>query len=669
MYLLLVILLCVPWLVSVGQVSGMQEVWCPSDDHECSFDLVVDYGLTLMWRSKLAKVIDGHLYLFDVTNTSQETEIPLDDVITADGYDEPRFVMTFNGTIPGPALHVTSGQVVRLRVHNNMMHETTSVHIHGQYQRGTPFSDGVPYVTQCPILPGQIFEQVFVADPQGSFFYHSHSGPQMTNGLYGAFIVHPRVSQGSATSATQLPAVEMDEHILMVQDWNHDWDSNLMTAKMRFGIFSGGQKYKSTMTHAGVRYSGFPFHSGLINGRGRFYSVDGNHNNAPLSAFNVTSGKKYRFRLFNPSDIYPFRVSVDSHRLLVTSTDGNDVIPVSVQSIIIHPGERFDVIIEASQPVSNYWIRGVTLEINVNHTAEAILHYQGAPEGFEPTTTDWACSPDEPCRVLNCPFMFYPSGAHTMCLNVDKMQAAEARLLQPEKDRGVVEFFLNFGFPGHHETPSSVNGRAFVSQVVNPLAKSNHPLKTCDREDCGNNKVCHCPYHVTYSQGDLVQLVLLNMGQGSGWDHPVHMHGHSFQVVKMGYPTYNSSTGQFVAENPDIDCGPGTQGMPSFCNSARWANTSWESGAVPGVELERAPIKDTVVVPSGGYVVIRFKADNPGLWLIHCHLELHMTDGMVALLNESYSQWPSPPENFPTCGHYFDTTSSRMINLQKYGPR
>lgn len=652
--------------------THLTETWCKEAETDCHFVLVVDYELTMMWNRDLVKSDKGRLYKYDVNISQDASQLPMSEVITADGFYEPRLVMTFNGSIPGPALHVYRGQRVHVRVINKMMHESTSVHFHGVRQCGTPHSDGVPYITQCPILPGQSFDQRFVVDQTGSYFYHSHSGPQMTNGLYGPLVIHPRsTTDPTMTNDSPGPGPDVDvadEFVLMFQDWNHDWDSNLVTMKMRWGIYSRGKKYQSTKTHAGVRYSGFVFHSGLVNGRGRFYDNDGHHNDAPLSIFTVQQGKRYKLRLMNPSDIYPFRVSVDDHPLLVVSSDGEDLEPVLVESVIVHPGERFDVIIDCNQTRANYWIRGQTLEVDHTHVAEAILHYIGAPENSEPKSSRQSCSGLDPCPVLNCPFLYYPAAANTKCINFDQIRAPRVNTLKPSSSNNLVEFFLNFAFPGHTETPGSVNGRTFVFPPAPFLSQPQDAHAPCSRDQCGDEKICHCPHIISYSRDDLVQLVLVNMGAGRGWDHPIHIHGHSFQVVKIGYPTYDKPSGRFVKENQDINCGQGEMGTESFCNNARWADQTWTSGNIPGLELARAPAKDTIVVPSGGYVVVRFKADNPGAWLIHCHLELHMTDGMIAMLNESFASWPVPPTNFPKCNSFqYDT--SYIERLQKNGPR
>ena len=61
--------------------------------------------------------------------------------------------------------------------------------------------------------------------------------------------------------------------------------------------------------------------------------------------------------------------------------------------------------------------------------------------------------------------------------------------------------------------------------------------------------------------------------------------------------------------------------------------SSWDTpNAIPEIKLKNPPIKDTIVVPSGGYVVIRFKAKNPGLWFFHSQVDLYTTYGMAMIL-------------------------------------
>ncbi|KAK7083883.1 Mco1p [Halocaridina rubra] len=70
-------------------------------------------------------------------------------------------------------------------------------------------------------------------------------------------------------------------------------------------------------------------------------------------------------------------------------------------------------------------------------------------------------------------------------------------------------------------------------------------------------------------------------------------------------------------------------------------------------KLEDPVQKDSVTVPDGGYTVVRFTADNPGWWLMHCHLSFHSELGMVALLHVGETtDLPAVPPGFPTCGSF-----------------
>ena len=92
----------------------------------------------------------------------------------------------------------------------------------------------------------------------------------------------------------------------------------------------------------------------------------------------------------------------------------------------------------------------------------------------------------------------------------------------------------------------------------------------------------------------------------NGNAHVIHIHGHHFQVLKVGWPEYNGTTKFLHANTPDIEC------SDYMCNVLHWTNASWYGGNIPGIIPQGAPEKDSVIVPAGGYVIVRFKADNPG---------------------------------------------------------
>lgn len=123
----------------------------------------------------------------------------------------------------------------------------------------------------------------------------------------------------------------------------------------------------------------------------------------PLSVINVKKSKRYRFRLIAMSCEPNFTFSIDGHNLTVIEADGENTAPLTVDSLQIHAGQRYSVVMKADQPVGNYWIRAQPsaplgapgFEGGRN---SAILRYAGAPAS-EPTTTMTPSS--NPLREIN----------------------------------------------------------------------------------------------------------------------------------------------------------------------------------------------------------------------------------------------------------------------------
>ena len=622
---------------------------CRMEDTHCVFYLQTKHRLTMMRHKDLVYPANGNLYKYDVVNVSAAEPISTREVITADGWEVPRLVVAVNGTVPGPDIIVYEGQTVTVYVKNNLRSDAVTIHWHGLHQTMTPWMDGVPWVTQCPIHPGQTFKYEFTAKPRGTFWYHSHVGAQRSMGVFGAFIIREKVT------------TDIEEHIMQIQDWNHDYDSDTGHMKMLSGVYDGRHKWSGSQSLDGSFFSLFRFQSGLINGKGRFHNPV--NNMAPLTVYDVEKGKKYRFRVIGTGSLYPFRVSVDDHPLTVIASDGYDLEHITAESFVINPGERFDFVITTDKEIKSYWVRGVTLEKNVDHRAEAILRYRDAGDE-EPTTSRQNCTAGNQCLVLNCPFTYYPE-PNTYCMTFDELRSGTTEdPAPPVIDGKFEEYFLNFAFPGITSYPGSVNGRTFDTPDVNPLVQPAEWYSPCKAPECGDDRHCKCTFALNIGRGDTVQMIWMNMGRGKGWSHPIHMHGHSFYVLKMGYGRYNESSGKIVGDNLDIDCRGHSDREQSFCNDATWSDQSWLNGNVPGLNTERPPRKDTLIIPTGGYAVIRIRADNPGIWNMHCHIELHNLDGMQMLLNESFSEVPDPPAGFPMC-HSYPPSPYRQKQLAK----
>ncbi|OWF37516.1 Laccase [Mizuhopecten yessoensis] len=461
---------------------------CDKSETVCETTLVIKHRQTMLHPTE-AQVYpaNGKLYRYDDVN--QTNDISMDDVMTADGWEDNMLVVVANESLPGPPIIVYLGQRVKVHVVNTLSSDTVSIHWHGLPLHGFPWMDGAPFVTQCPILSGQTFTYDFVAEPKGTYWYHSHVGNQRTKGMNGAFIIKERTSSVS-------------ERIMTVQDWNHNWGADMNFQKMlRATPFVDRKIIPFRTSVDGGLFAPFYASSVLINGRGRFYNGTGQHNGAPLSVFTVEPGVTYRFRVIHVGALYPIRVSIDEHTLTLVASDGHDINPVNAESFIFAPGERYDFEINTDKVIGNYWIRAETIEV-ASHKSEAVLRYNGADASRYPLTSRKTCTQDDRCLVVNCPFATYPADTYTDCLRYDGIQSAAMGDPAPEPSSldTFKEHFVNFGFPLNR---ASMNGINFKLPTVSALTQPFEIETTCDKQDCGEDKVCTCTHTINTNHDDV----------------------------------------------------------------------------------------------------------------------------------------------------------------------
>ena len=627
-----------------------------------------------------------------------------------------------NGLVPGPTLIVNEGQNMIVNVNNRLISETTSIHWHGMDMRNTPWMDGALLVSQCPISPGETFRYYFQAAPTGSFWYHSHRVTQRMDGLFGALIVKESPErlqnlQNRVGSFIDAP----DKYTIDLHEWNRETMLDLynnIVGELPFfpnkpigdiplpeivpripGMIDPNEDWDEEESSGpdGLTNGDLPFWSALINGRGRHYSVP--YNQSRLEIFSVDEGNSYRFRLIGSQGLYGLRFSIDEHNLTVISTDGSLIEPISTQFIILHTGERYDFILTANRPrsnVSDYWIRVETLEVDLDapgppypsrgNMAEAILHYSTTSNSATPIpvprSTDYEqikttsipfsvmrCRDIGGCTAVNCPFEAYHTSYNIRCVN-----ALEFRMLEdipnnslpdpnPDPNCGDCELFFNIG-----SVENTINGRNMVLPV-SPLQTQKSdifPSDFCNVNQPCDGDSCDCVHvrDITTFNGT-IRFVLSSIGdevsEGEGFTHPIHLHGHHFQVVGMGYATYNQSNGYLLSQREDLVCDD------SLCSSPRWSESSPLYPA-----NSKAVLKDTIMVPAGGYAVIQFRSDNPGFWFMHCHIVPDLLEGMAVVINEVEKRQNPPPEGTKVCGDYriaqsvfyeklaFDPDSSNM---------
>jgi len=181
---------------------------------------------------------------------------------------------TYNGTVPGPTIHVRQGDHLKIIVTNELP-EPTTVHWHGLQVPAD--MDGVPGMSQAPIQPGQTFVYEFTADDPGTYMYHTHYDDlnQLDKGLYGAFVVDP---------AKPAPEKYDRDYLMLLSSWR---------------IFSGSENY---------------------------FSIDGK--SYPLTKpYLVRHGDRVRIRIINISGTEFHTMHFHGHRFQVVAVDGQNVAP------------------------------------------------------------------------------------------------------------------------------------------------------------------------------------------------------------------------------------------------------------------------------------------------------------------------------------------------------
>ncbi|KAH8094688.1 laccase 3 [Cristinia sonorae] len=479
--------------------------------------------------------------------------------ISPDGFSRPAVLA--GGTFPGPVITGRKGDNFQINVINQLtdheMWKSTTIHWHGFFQKGTNWADGADFVTQCPITTGDSFLYNFnVPDQAGTYWYHSHLSTQYCDGLRGAFIVYdPNEPQRN------LYDVDDESTVITLADWYHTLA-------------------KHTPAPAVPQ-------STLINGKGRYA---GQTTPSELAAVSVQRGKRYRMRLVSISCDPNYKFSIDRHDLTVIEADGENVQSRTVDSITIFAGQRYSFIasrfLNANQPEGNYWIRA---KPNIGNSSfagglnSAILRYVGAPVA-EPTTP--------------------PTPDNTALREVDLRPLVRPGVPgRPFVGGADVNVNLLFTFAGGK---FRLNGTSYVNPQLPTLLQIMSGAQTAQ-------DLLPAGQYIPLPANSVVEMSIPGGVVGGG--HPVHLHGHTFHVIRSAGST------QYNYNDPVL--------------------------------------RDVVNIgTTGDNVTIRFVTDNPGPWFLHCHIDWHFDTGFAVVMAEdvpgSAVANPVPDAWNQLCPKYFD---------------
>ncbi|MCJ1404106.1 hypothetical protein MMC11_007331 [Xylographa trunciseda] len=477
----------------------------------------------------------------------------------------------FNSSFPGPWIQACWGDELEITVQNNLPQNGTTIHWHGIRQLNQSAMDGVNGVTQCPIAPGQNFTYKFRAMQYGSSWYHSHYSLQYGDGLQGPMTIY------GPSSDSYDAAIDP----ILMTDWAH---------------ISAFEAWTTGKTKAD---------SILLNGMGQYVppKLEGSHelkiDLLPKYTIHFKKGVRYLLRLINTSVDSTFIFSIDSHNISVIGMDFVPITPYNTTSVLIGIGQRYHVIVEANPNMAsqdgNYWIRTVPAKgcgsfNGVPEKKTGILRYN-ALSTSDPTTTqntfDEQCSDENYTNLSPILKWKVPETINSHHPFVAGFTKVKGPPYYPETEKNRWDL--------HHAPMWLDFGRPTLLHLSEDLEK-NKPLVVVNGD---------------WSKDSWVELTILGQDLPAkipGVDkgrlvprvaHPIHLHGHDFALLAQSDQAYNIT----------------------YANSI--------------IQRNNPPRRDVALLPLGGFLVIAFKSDNPGTWLMHCHIAWHASSGLALQIIEN----------------------------------
>ncbi|MGH8270727.1 MAG: copper resistance system multicopper oxidase, partial [Gammaproteobacteria bacterium] len=260
----------------------------------------------------------------------------------------PKTAVTVNGQLPGPTMHWQEGEHVVIHVTNKLKH-SASIHWHGILLPAA--MDGVPGISYMGIAPGTTFTYRFTVKQSGTYWYHSHSGGQEQEGLYGAIEIAPQKAP---------PFQYGRDYAVVLSDWSDESPERIMAnLKSQSDYYNYGQLTVPDFFHAvatqglGTALSNRFMWSAMrmsptdlsdVTGATYTYLMNGKTDAQNWTAL-YTPGQRVRLRLINSSAMTYFDVRVPGLKLTVVQVDGQNVEPVTVDELRIGVAETYDVIV------------------------------------------------------------------------------------------------------------------------------------------------------------------------------------------------------------------------------------------------------------------------------------------------------------------------------------
>lgn len=260
----------------------------------------------------------------------------------------PRTALAINGSLPGPVLRWREGDTVTLRVRNRLK-EDTSIHWHGILLPAN--MDGVPGFSFAGIAPDGMYEYTFKVKQSGTYWYHSHSGFQEQQGVYGALVIDPREPE---------PFPYERDYVVLLSDWTDENPARVLAKLKKQADYYNPQRrtlgdfIDDVAVHgwrdafgerwAWAKMNMSPTDLADVSATTYTYLLNGQAPDGNWTAL-FQPGERVRLRLINASAMTYFDFRIPGLKLTVIAADGQPVEPVEVDEIRLGVAETYDVIV------------------------------------------------------------------------------------------------------------------------------------------------------------------------------------------------------------------------------------------------------------------------------------------------------------------------------------
>nr|WP_245825182.1 copper resistance system multicopper oxidase [Neoasaia chiangmaiensis] len=522
-----------------------------------------------------------------------------------------------DGGVPGPVLRWREGDTVTLNIRNTL-DEPTSIHWHGI--RLPADMDGVPGLSFRGIPPGETFTYRFPVRQSGSYWYHSHSGGQEAQGLYGAIVIDP---EGGDTIAHDR------DYSIVLSDWSDVPPADIVdNLKMNSDYYSFRQRTVASL-FGQARQQGLMGAIGnrLQWARMRMAATDISDvsgviyshlmNGLPPDA-NWTGlfkpGERVRLRFVNASAMSFYDVRIPGLEMSVVQADGNDIVPVPVDEFRIGVAETYDVIVQPRD--ERAYTIFVQSEDRTGHARGTLAPRYGMSAPVPPMDP-------RPVRTMvdmgmgNMPM-------HDHAMPMPPAPASQAPMSQPPKDDMPDMDMPDMDMPPH-DKPATAAKPVIEDPGPPPLNVENQNVAAMPIDRLGS------PGDGLENNGRRVlnyrQLRALRRGtdlRPPTREIVIHLTGNMTRYI-WGFD------GRKFSEAAPVMLRLGERVRFTLINDTMMEHPIHLHGLWSELENGQGdfrPYKHTVISQPGSKLSYLVTADAPGRWAFHCHLMYHMDLGM-----------------------------------------